>query len=165
MNKNNNVPFIHADISQFDAHDLKRYYSQNTTKLLIGCAPCQPFSSHSTKYKPNTKDSRWGLINYFLKAVEIINPDIISMENVRGLMKQEIFKRFVSRIRKMGYQVDYDILYCPQYGIAQNRSRLVFLGCRDKSIHCPEGTHSKEHYLKVEDIYQRYPSATCWRKA
>ena len=47
--KNILAPFIEADTSSFDMTKLSKYFSQESIRVLVGCAPCQPFSSHSFK--------------------------------------------------------------------------------------------------------------------
>jgi len=147
--KNNDSKFICADISDYDFGDMKGLYSDDSFKVLVGCAPCQPFSSHTHKAKNKEKDRRWDLINYFTKAIETLEPDVISMENVRGITKTRVFQNFVERIKKTDYNVDYKVVYCPDYGIPQNRSRLVLLASRLGEISIPEKTHLKDNYAAV----------------
>ena len=147
--KNNDSKFICANISDYDFGEMRGLYSKGSFKVLVGCAPCQPFSSHTYKAKNKEEDSRWDLINYFTKAIETLEPDVISMENVRGIIKTRVFQNFVERIKKMNYNVDYKVVYCPDYGIPQNRSRLVLLASRLGEISIPEKTHLKDNYVAV----------------
>jgi DNA (cytosine-5)-methyltransferase 1 len=155
--KNNNCRFIAANIAEYDFLEMKKLYSKDTIKILVGCAPCQPFSSHSYKAKNREKDTRWNLINYFIKAIQVLNPHIISMENVRGISKTDVFEGFVKEVQKLGYKVDYKVVYCPDYGIPQSRSRLVLLGSKLGEIKVPQRTHTKENYVTVGDIIKRLP--------
>lgn len=155
--KNNSSKFISADISTYDFEEMKRMYSSDSIRVLVGCAPCQPFSSHTFKAKNKEDDNRWNLIDYFLKAVEVLSPHVISMENVLGLTKTSIFKGFLGELKQLGYHVDYKVVYCPNYGIPQNRTRLVLLGSRLGEISVPQKTHSKNNYVKVSDIIGALP--------
>jgi DNA (cytosine-5)-methyltransferase 1 len=155
--KNNNSEFICADISDYDFEDMKGVYSDDSFKVVVGCAPCQPFSSHTHKAKKREKDSRWNLINYFIKAIKTLEPDVISMENVRGITKTEVFRNFVKRIKRMNYVIDYNVVYCPDYGIPQNRSRLVLLASRLGKIPIPEKTHLKDNYVTVRKTIGTLP--------
>lgn len=156
---NNNAQFIDADVSEYDFSEMNKLFSKDSVKVLVGCAPCQTFSSNTFKVDKELKqsDKRWTLINYFTKAVRIIKPEVISMENVRGLIKQSVFKDFVKDLEKLGYSIDYKVLYCPDYGIPQNRSRMVLLGSRIGNIEVPEATHKKEEYVTVGDIIRDLP--------
>lgn len=155
--KNNNCKFISADIAQYDFKEMKSMYSKKSIRVLVGCAPCQPFSSHTFKAKNKKGDVRWNLINYFIEAIRVLDPHVISMENVRGITKTDIFKNFIKEIEKIGYQIDYEVIYCPDYGIPQNRSRLVLLGSKLGEINVPKKTHSKDNYVTVSDIIKSLP--------
>ncbi len=157
--KNNKAKFIHSDIATCNFQDLKNLYSKNSLKILVGCAPCQPFSSHSFKYKQKVKDDRWHLIDYFTQAMKIIQPDIISVENVRGFTKADIFRKFLKDVEEMGYEINQEIVYCPDYGIPQRRSRLVLLGSKSKigKIEIPTKTHNKNTYCTVESCIKDLP--------
>lgn len=156
--KNNQATFINADISNYDFSDLANLYSDESIKVLVGCAPCQPFSSHTFKAKNKEKDTRWNLIDYFIEAIKIINPHIISMENVRGIIKTDVFRKFLASLSDLGYQVNYQVVYCPDYGIPQNRSRLVLMASKLGEIKIPEKTHSKKEYVTLADTIQHLPA-------
>lgn len=162
---NNGSKFILADISNYDFNEMKSIYTKGSIKVLVGCAPCQPFSSHTYKTKNRQRDSRWNLINYFLEAINILKPDIISMENVRGLTKTDVFNNFVKRIRKMNYKVDYGIVYCQDYGVPQNRGRLVLLASSLGDIHIPEKTHEKGDYVTVGETIGVLPRIKAGEKS
>lgn len=154
---NNNSRFILADISNYDFREMKKFYSKGSVKVLVGCAPCQPFSSHTYKVKNKQDDDRWSLLDHFVRAIKVLKPDIISMENVRGLTKTEVFDNFVKEIRDLKYKIDYKIVYTPDYGVPQSRSRLVLLGSRLGKIELPEKTHSKKNYKTVGDVIRKLP--------
>ena len=155
--KNNHCKFITADIAEYNFEEMKKMYSENSIRVLVGCAPCQPFSSHTFKSKNKEGDSRWNLINYFLKAIKTVDPQVISMENVRGITKTEIFKDFISKVEALGYNIDYEVVYSPDYGVPQNRSRLVLLGSKLGEIKVPPKTHSKNSYVTVGDVIRNLP--------
>lgn len=155
--KNNNCKFITADVSNYDFEEMKDIYSSDSVRVLVGCAPCQPFSSHTFKTKNKQNDERWNLIDYFVKAIKVVKPHIISMENVRGFTKTNVFNNFLKKVKKLGYHIDYKIVYCPDYGIPQNRSRLVLLGSKLGEIQLLKETHSKENYQTVGDIIKELP--------
>ena len=156
---NNKAKFIDADISEYDFEEMKKLFSGDSVKVIVGCAPCQTFSSNTFKISKDVKqtDKRWTLINYFTEAVRVVRPEVISMENVRGLTKQKVFKDFVKNLEDLGYSVDYKVLYCPDYGIPQNRSRLVLLGSRIGKIEIPKATHTKDEYVTVGDTIRDLP--------
>ncbi len=155
--KNNGAKFISTDISKFDFRKLKKIYSKGSIRVLVGCAPCQPFSSHSFKLHKNEKDERWNLLDHFVRGIKVLKPDIVSMENVRGVTKTEIFKNFVNELKKLGYSVDWKVVYAPDYGVPQNRSRLILLASKLGKINIPKKTHEKNKYITVGDVISDLP--------
>ena len=119
--KNNNAKFIHKNIKELSDDELLSYYPEDTdVKILIGCAPCQPFSAYSHRYKDSeSRKEKIDLLDYFGKQVQVVKPDIVSMENVPQLVNEDIFNRFVQLLRKEGYEVSWKIAFAPAYGIPQ----------------------------------------------
>jgi DNA (cytosine-5)-methyltransferase 1 len=154
---NNEAEFILADVAEYKFKDLKAHFSKKSVKVLVGCAPCQPFSAHSRKRKNRKADSRWHLIEYFLDAVRTLKPQVVSMENVVGLAKTRVFGSFVRELKKLGYEVDFKSVYCPNYGIPQSRRRLVLLASKLGEIKIPGPTHNKEEYMTVREAIGDLP--------
>ena len=155
--KNNNCDFILADITKYNFKNMKKRYSKNSIKVLIGCAPCQPFSSHNYKVKNKKIDLQWSLIDYFFKAIKILKPHIISMENVKGVVKTNVFRRFVKNVKPLGYKLNYKIINCVDYGVPQNRKRLVLLGSKFGEIEIPGKTHSKSNRIVIKKFIKGLP--------
>lgn len=148
---NNKATFISANIAQITGKEIKQYWKQNEVKILVGCAPCQPFSTHSNKVKGKENGEKWNLLNEFVRLVRETNPDIISMENVTNLANKQIFKDFVSNLEDLKYEVKCQNVYCPDYGIPQKRRRLVLLASRFGKIELISPTHKKDKYKTVRD--------------
>ena len=63
---NNRARFVLRDVTQLASDELENYFPDGTTKILVGCAPCQPFSTYSLRYNKNgKKDDKWRLLYYF----------------------------------------------------------------------------------------------------
>lgn len=156
--KNNNAKFIHKNIKEFADGELLSYYPKDTDiKVLIGCAPCQPFSAYSHRYKESeSRKEKMDLLDYFGKQVLQVKPDIISMENVPQLEKEEIFTRFVSLLNKEGYKVSWKIAFAPAYGIPQNRKRLLLLASKFGKMNFPEEL-PKENYPTIREAIAKLP--------
>lgn len=163
--KNNDSEFIGADIAAYDFAEMDAVFSDDAVRVLVGCAPCQLFSSHSNKTKDKKMDVRWSLINHFVRAIEYLHPNVVSMENVRGLTRTDVFEQFLADLKRLGYQVDYKVVYCPDYGIPQNRSRLILLGSNLGKIKVPEPTHTKGSYVTVGDTIRALQSLKAGAKS
>ncbi|MDD4437060.1 MAG: DNA cytosine methyltransferase [Tissierellia bacterium] len=148
---NNEAEFICRDITELSGVEVGKYWKDGEIKLLVGCAPCQPFSTLANKSKDKEKSNNWNLLNEFLRIVEESNPDIISMENVPNLKNQKIFHDFVKTLESKGYLVKYKNVFCPDYGMPQNRRRLVLLASKFGEISLIPPTHNKNTYKTVRD--------------
>lgn len=149
--ENNKAKFIGEDISNIKGNDLEKFWNQDEIKVLVGCAPCQPFSSHSNKVKDKESGDKWNLLNEFLRIVEETIPSVISMENVPNLSNKNIFLNFVNKLKEFGYNVSYKNVYCPDYGIPQKRRRLVLLASKFGEISLIPPTHKPEDYITVKE--------------
>ncbi len=148
--KNNGSPFIRKDVGKLTADHLGALFEPNTTRILVGCAPCQPFSTYNQK----NENPDWKLLNTFGELIEAARPDIVSMENVPRLLSfrgGRVFDTFVAKLRAADYHVVWDVLYGPDFGLAQTRSRLVLLASRLGPIKMPKPTHDFEAYRTVQD--------------
>ena len=154
---NNDAPFVRSDVSRLEGSELAAEFSKGFPSVLIGCAPCQPFS----KYSQGREDPKWKLLNDFSRLVVETGPDIVSMENVPQLVRfkgGEIFKDFICALESEGYEVVWMIAECPDYGVPQSRSRLVLIGSRRGTPELPKPTHNRESYVTVRDVLADMPA-------
>jgi DNA (cytosine-5)-methyltransferase 1 len=127
---NNKALFIQADVRTLRIGDLAALYPAGVTRVLIGCAPCQPFSAYS---QLKGRDEKWKLLRTFAWIIRELHPDVVSMENVPRLVHHAIFDDFVRELADVGYHVSITLARGPEYGIPQLRTRLVLLA----SLHGP----------------------------
>lgn len=159
---NNKAKFYEKDIRKVTAEDINKCYSKNSIKVLAGCAPCQPFSQMSFKYQNDEKtkrenDKRYDLLLEFGRLVKEVQPDIVSMENVPEIRNTKVFEKFLDNLKANGYKVDYKVVYCPDYGIPQNRRRFLLLAAKDGEIKLLDKTHPKENYVTVRETIGGLP--------
>lgn len=149
---NNRAKFIYGDVGSIDTELLKRYYPKNSIKILVGCAPCQPFSKYTQRYrKRGRNDDKWKLLYSFSKLIDDLNPSIISMENVPELEREKVFHDFVKHLENKGYNYSYSIVFCPDYGVPQKRKRLVLLASKLGDIHLIPPIYNTNNYKTVRD--------------
>lgn len=139
--KNNRTRFIEKDTRLVTNTALSELYPENDIKLLVGCAPCQPFSSHTYKNKNRTSDEKWGLLAYMTKLIEDVEPEIVSIENVTPICKQKVFTDFVEKLEFLGYHVYQEVVNCADFGIPQARRRLVLIASIFGEVHPLPKTH------------------------
>lgn len=130
--KNNGSKFILRDIKDLKDYEISSLYPKTTNiHILMGCAPCQPFSLYSHRYKnSNVHTQKLDLLDYFGRQVELLQPEIVSMENVPQLEKEPIFAKFIQLLEKNNYRVTWKIVYAPDYEVPQNRKRLLLLASK-----------------------------------
>jgi DNA (cytosine-5)-methyltransferase 1 len=149
---NNKAKFVRRDVTQITGEELNSLFSPGSTRVLVGCAPCQPFSVYNQK---NT-DPKWKLLTRFGSLIEQIAPDVVSMENVprlKNFRNGAVLREFVDTLETAGYNVVYDVLYGPDYGLPQTRSRLVLLASKLGPIKLPQPSH-KSNYVTVRDAIE-----------
>lgn len=155
---NNDTLFINKGIEDVTAAEIRGFYPNDCVKVLMGCAPCQPFSNYSLRYiKEGIKDNKWRLLYYFLDLVEAIMPDIVSMENVPQLVKKKVFKDFTEKLKQLGYNTSWSIVNCANYGVPQNRNRLVLLASRFRKMDLILPKYNKDNFLTVGDTIRDLP--------
>lgn len=155
---NNKSIFIHKDIATLTTDELNPLFKGNK-KILIGCAPCQPFSSYTFKDKEKDKD-KWALLYHFSRLVKETQPVIISMENVAQLInfkKAPVFEDFLDSLKHLGYNIFYEVVNCPDYGIPQKRKRLVLLASKLGEISLIPKTHNPKNYRTVKETIKNLP--------
>ena len=164
--ENNGAKFICEDVSSVNSEDISALYSKGDIKLLVGCAPCQPFSSHTYKKQDRESDEKWGLLTDMQKLVVDIEPEIVSMENVPRIQHETVFTNFVNTLNALKYKVHHDVLYCPDYGVPQKRRRLVLIASKFGKIapfsktHTSTGQNGLEPYRTVKDAIGDLPEIT-----
>jgi DNA (cytosine-5)-methyltransferase 1 len=155
---NNDSVFVEADIANLMADDIINYYPEGSTKILVGCAPCQPFSKYTQRYrKTGQSGNKWRLLDSFARLIHEIRPEIVSMENVPELATQSVFRDFVNTLEGEGYHVQWQVVYCPDYGVSQSRRRLVLLASLLGEIQLIPPQFEPNAYLTVQDIIGDLP--------
>jgi DNA (cytosine-5)-methyltransferase 1 len=134
FHRNLKAPAISFDLSKVrTTSDVKELLSHTTRNydnplFLVGCAPCQAFSSHTkNKAKP---DSRRNLLPALARIAKLLNPDAILIENVPELLADRNWKYFKGAKRALessGYLVRAQIYNFAEFGLPQERFRAVVM--------------------------------------
>jgi DNA (cytosine-5)-methyltransferase 1 len=100
------------------------------TTVITGGPPCQGFS---TSGKRMIDDPRNSLFKEFVRVVREALPKLFVFENVPGLVsmaKGEIIKQICEEFANCGYNVAWKLLNAADYGVPQNRVRVIMIGKR-----------------------------------
>ena len=98
---------------------------------LIGGPPCQSWSEAGARRGIN--DSRGQLFLEYLRVLEWCRPKFFVAENVHGLIhsrNRESFNNLISLFENKGYNIHWKLLTASDYGVPQDRERVIILGFR-----------------------------------
>lgn len=160
--EHNNSPakFNKKSVTELTGRKLLKHFPQGSFRVLVGCAPCQTFSKY-TQGLDNEHDPKWTLLTQFARLVRELRPDIVSMENVPELQRYPVFDEFLNTLADEGFHFTNDpekrVVYCPDYGIPQHRSRVVVVASRFGRIELIPPTHTPDKYRKVSDVLRSLP--------
>ena len=154
---NNNVNYNLRNIREVTSEEINTLYDENVTRVLVGCAPCQPFSQMRFKLKDaNEQDDKYNLLLEFGRLIRQTLPTVIAMENVPQLKETAIYDEFVQILQDNHYHIDARVIFCPDYGIPQTRRRFVLVASLLGPIRIIEPTHNKND-VHVRDYIGNLP--------
>lgn len=105
--------------------------------ILTAGFPCQPFSNAGNR--KGVHDSRGMLYKECLRIIARKMPKVIVFENVKGLLSTkyidgrnlaDVIVEDLSSMNNIGYNVVYQLVNAADYGVPQNRQRVLFVGVR-----------------------------------
>jgi len=129
-------------VELMDATGLKK----GELTVLAGGPPCQAYSVYN--HQRGMHDARAVLFREYLRIVEGMQPEWIVMENVMGIYSiggGEAVRAIKDELGALGYQVKEKVLKAEEYGVPQERRRVVFIGNRiGAPISHPDPTHGTD---------------------
>ncbi|WP_440947865.1 DNA cytosine methyltransferase [Methanosarcina sp. T3] len=135
------------NVLQKNKAELKKL--RGTIDMVAGGPPCQGFS---TAGRRNRDDERNKLVDSYVSFIELIRPQILFFENVRGFAAgfldennnrgEPISKKVITQLTGLGYTVKHRIIDFSDFGIPQKRMRFIIIGM----LH-----HDPDHFFK--DVY------------
>ena len=107
------------------------YPDTDKIDIVIGGPPCQPFSRIGSQ--KGMEDARDGF-PIFIDAIRRIQPKVFMFENVQNILGRHkwYLELIIDELRKLGYVVEYRVLNAVNYGVPQNRERLITVGYKSK---------------------------------
>lgn len=153
------------DITQVPVEDIP------DCDILTAGFPCQPFSNAGNR--KGVYDSRGELYLECLRIIEKKKPKAVLFENVKGLLssKHQSGKKLIDVIKedleKLGYQVNYKVVNASDYGVPQNRERMILVALRNdlnRTFVFPPAQEDKSKLTlrNILDIPENLPNQTHW---
>ncbi len=166
--KNNKNLYLEEDICKLSPQILLEKLPQlkdSDDVLLVGCAPCQPFSILRREEFDDSGNSiphkSVNLLVEFGRFVKALHPAHVLVENVPGLKGkgQEVLTNFKQMLKKEGYNINEKIIYARDYGVPQNRRRYVLIASRIFQPKVPKPQYGKGliPYKTVREAIGKYP--------
>jgi DNA (cytosine-5)-methyltransferase 1 len=100
--------------------------------VLIGGFPCQDFSSCGPK--KGLSSERGQLYKVFLGVMRVHRPKVVVAENVPNILRMhggEVIQTILADLESVGYRFETWVLYAPDFGVPQKRTRVFLVGVRD----------------------------------
>ena len=146
---NNDAKFVGRPLEDVTGAEIRSMFPKGSRRILIGCAPCTPFSAYASGSK--NQSDKWSLVDLFLERIREVEPEIVSMENVTRLIsfdRGRVFHRFVEGLEGSGYLVTKKSVDAVAYGVPQHRRRLVVLASRLGQIGLPAPNQSEARTVR-----------------
>lgn len=111
------------------AHNVHEYIDREVD-VLAGGPPCQGFSMANRQRIID--DPRNILYKYYVECVKNLSPKFFVMENVKGMMAvaDQVIEDFNNGV-PVEYDISYKLMNAKNFGVPQNRERLIFIGIRN----------------------------------
>jgi len=142
---------------------VKKMLGGENLDMIVGGPPCQAYSyigrardEHGMRH-----DDRNFLYLYYIEFLKALKPKIFVFENVPGLEsagKGKYLKDMRRLMKKAGYETDYKILNAVNFGVPQNRKRIILIGWSkdSKMQEYPDFKEIERDYL-VKDFFSDLP--------
>ena len=134
--------------------------------VIIGGPPCQAYSlvgraQSSHMGTPMSADPRNDLYKLYARFLDRYKPRLFVFENVMGIQSAnggETWKKVQESLRSVGYEIDWREQNSKDYGVLQNRRRIIIVGwLKDSGLSYPE-FEKKPASAKVNDILSDLPA-------
>lgn len=161
------------NIGEIDGRDIRDVPVEDIPECDIITAgfPCQPFSNAGNR--KGVHDSRGMLYQECLRIIEHSKPKVMLFENVKGLMSSKyidgrpLIDVIATDLNELGYNIKYDIVNSSDYGVPQNRQRLILIGFKkdlNKTFVFPQIIEKKGLTLRsLLDIPADVPNQVDWQ--
>lgn len=159
------TPFLCKSITDIEKEEVDELLDGKEPDIIIGGPPCQGFSLANKRRNKIKDDPRNKLFYGFVKFINWYSPKAFVMENVKGLLSMqngEVIKTIVEEFTnagECGYNVAYKVLVASDYGVPQNRERVILIGYRKDLNILPQHPEPYEldHLVTVDEAISDLP--------
>lgn len=137
-----------CDITKLDPNTLPDF------DILCGGFPCQAFSIAGKKL--GFEEARGTLFFDICRILKIKKPKVVLLENVKNLKdhdKGNTLKVIISSLEDLGYYVQYKLFNAKNFGVPQNRERIIIVATLEKAFDFNQVELSEKH-ICIKDILE-----------
>lgn len=151
-----NSECLGQDIQKVEIPDIKEKYIDQNIDVIIGGPPCQGFSLSG---KRDSNDPRNRLFLNYLDILQTIKPKFAILENVEKLLSMKdpennfMQNEIVSKFKETGYVVEFFRINAANYGVPQNRKRVLFIAVREDLNRSPSIPAIEFSSKKSSDLF------------
>lgn len=136
---------IYDTEGEVELHDITKVTNEEwrkfrgTVDIICGGFPCQAFSI-AGKRKGFLDETRGTLFFEIARAAKEIQPPLLFLENVKGLLSHDqgrTFRTILSTLDELGYDAEWQVLNSKDFGVPQNRERVFIIGHLRGAGGCP----------------------------
>lgn len=138
-------------------------YDESRPLVLIGCAPCQGFSTHAKKRWSVGADGRNDLVRSFAEVAVALSPACVVMENVPELITGRYshhFEVFREVMEDAGYTVKWEVHNAAEFGVPQARMRSIVIAMPRPDFSLPEALIGPSQFRSVRQAIGDLPATT-----
>lgn len=147
------------DVGKVDSRDIKEVLNEqkalpSSADVVLGGFPCQDFSLAGKRQ--GLRVERGNLYLSMVEVVRRLRPKVFVAENVKGLLlweKSLAVETIKNDFAELGYEVSHKLLNAADYGVPENRQRVIIVGVRadiQRSFEFPSPTNAEEPDGPVE---------------
>lgn len=150
-----------CDIADITEDILKAATGSQKIDLVVGGPPCQSYSTLGKRQM----DERANMFVQYKRILEMLRPRAFVFENVSGLLSMQggrLFPKIRNEFEELGYTLKYQLLNAADYGVPQERKRIVLVGFMgENTFKYPKKTHGSgaglKPYVTLEDAIGDLP--------
>lgn len=144
-----------SDVAKVDAADIP------DADIMLGGFPCQGFSLSGPR---KIDDSRNVLYKHYVRIVKAKKPKMFVGENVKGLLTMgggSIIEAIIEEFSDCGYNVFYKLLNAKDYGVPEDRERVIIVGFRkDLGIQKFDFPMPRNYRVTMREALKNIPEPT-----
>lgn len=148
---------------------VKKRLNGKRLDIIVGGPPCQAYSyiGRARNNGNMRRDERNFLYRYYVEFLKSLKPKVFIFENVPGLEtagRGKYLRDMRHLMKRAGYNTDYKILNAADFGVPQNRKRIILVGWdKTSKLNSYPNFHAVKREYVVADFFADLPKVSAGR--